>query len=246
MPVLDAAHRTDFIRASQSYAASVIERADKNGNGNLTRAEAKAALGDLKDTFDLYAESGKTVKTADFAKFYGDYVRVNANRGELPTDLADNYTNWLALRTRPAPSTDTGAIVNRVLEEYGLSSMGIEIDAPEARAQDELGAVKFEGALRKALDSFLKDGDDPESPYGLIAEDEMYGRPRAEIEAKVKDYLNQPSTTFRLHARGDLPEHGESTDTNWVFGLYIDTLSDHGHWAIVDRASGDTYNYGFN
>jgi hypothetical protein len=43
------------------------------------------------------------------------------------------------------------------------------------------------------------------------------------------------------------PEDGENTRENWIFSLYLPTLSDHVYWVIVDRtAERKTYLYGFN
>lgn len=85
------------------HVAEVTQRvhdADANNNGNLTRREAKELGADLKDTFDLYKESGRTVRTDDFLKFYIKHAQVSARSGELAGDLVDNFQQW---RTRPSP-----------------------------------------------------------------------------------------------------------------------------------------------
>ncbi len=247
MPVIPPNNRASFLSAHTASASERIKLADANANGNLTRAEA-TALGDLKDTYDLYAEPGKTVKTDKVLEFYKSYTRVSVTSGELPRDLGDNYASWLDLRTRPpgGASTDTGRAIEAALADFSVPSLKVAVDAVELRGQEGLNnAVPFEAALRSALESFLKDGDDPESPLGLVSE--LNGGSRAENEAALRDLLNDPSTELSLMARTDSPEHGESVQDNWVFSLYIPGLSDHGHWAIVDRAGDQaTYNYGFN
>jgi hypothetical protein len=90
-----------FAAASARYSGRTIRAADANANGTLTRKEARA-LGDIADTFALYARPGTAVKTADFARFYEDYVRVAAASGSLPADLGNNFANWLALQATPA------------------------------------------------------------------------------------------------------------------------------------------------
>lgn len=245
--VIPPADRSSFLAAHTDAASERIKTADANDNGNLTRAEA-ASLGDLRDTYDLYSEPGKTVKTEKVLAFYRDYTRVSVKSGELPQDLGDNYSSWLALRARPPAGTDTGAAINAALDDFSVPGLKVAVDAVELRAQKALpNAVGFEDALRSALESFLTDGDDPESPLGIVRQLLPAGASAAEVEAAVRDYLNRPSTELSLMARGDSPEHGESVTDSWVFSLSIPDLSDHGHWAIVDRAGSEgTYNYGFN
>lgn len=250
MPTMTAAERRAFVRATEPYADSRVKSADKNGNGNLTRAEAES-LGDVKDTYDLYAQPGRTVKTDKFLEFYKAYARVSARQpGELPTDLKDNAVNWLALRSAPSSPSGLGQVVDSVLADMGLSRMRVDIDMAELEAQVSglNNTVGFEAALRDALDSFLTDGDDIESPLGLVTElNYGAGLTRDELLGKVRELLNSPSTTLRVNARTNPPEHGESVEDNWVIRLSVPDLGDHGHWAIVDRAGNrPTYNYGFN
>jgi len=92
-----------FAQSTGRYADTMVRAADVDGNGKLKRSEA-VALGDLKDTYDLYVRKGVTVSTEKFLQFYKDYARVSAKRGELPTDLQDNYKNWLAAILQVPPT----------------------------------------------------------------------------------------------------------------------------------------------
>ena len=149
------------------------------------------------------------------------------------------------------PVSDVEATIARVTAELGLSDMPTTIDDDEVARQIALGGtVGFEGALRAALDSFLNDGDDPESPLGLVSEETIEDGPctGSDPHALVRCFMSLPSSDFSLVAiDGYPPEGGESVTDAWIFSLYMDDLSDHGHWAIVDRTGAEgTYNYGFN
>ncbi len=107
-PSLSAGQREKFEASSMRYAEAVIRNADVNHNGNLTRKEARA-LGDINDTFKLYAHKGKTVDTEKFLRFYKDYVHVAVKSTEMPTDLQDNVANWVRLQA-PAPDVELLAV----------------------------------------------------------------------------------------------------------------------------------------
>jgi len=65
--------------------------------------------------------------------------------------------------------------------------------------------------------------------------------------ARLNEYLNRGGTELRLLSGYERAEHGESVRENWIFFLWIPDLSDHEHWAVVNRSGGgQVYNYGFN
>lgn len=159
----------------------------------------------------------------------------------------------------PAAAESVDAVVRRVLDELGLSHMRVDIPEAEVRLQEAEfpSAVGFEQALRQALRSFLEDGAHVESPREIIRDADLAPDVPTEIGAAVHDFMDRPTTSLALVHSGPFdrdnpgspypPEHGEPVAENWAFLLRIDELSDHLHWAIVDR-SGDRapYNYGFN
>ena len=128
--------------------------------------------------------------------------------------------------------------------------MTADFDEAETRTQaEEFGEqVTFEAALNAALRSYLEDGSEPDSPLALL---EFTDGPPCEAgtpEDRVRCFLDHPTTTVALvGARGFPAEQGESIVENWVITLDIPRLSDHLHWAIVDRTGvTPAYNYGFN
>jgi len=137
-----------------------------------------------------------------------------------------------------------------ILDEYGLSMMRIRIAEWEVLGQQERfpGVVDFDAALRAALESFLLDGDDVESPRSLAQDFPTEPCLMEDITERVRCHLNRPTSYFELYGQeGFPPENGESIDRYWVFILRAESLSDHIQWALVDRqGEGPTFNYGFN
>ena len=138
-----------------------------------------------------------------------------------------------------------------VSEEFGLVNMRIEIFASEVQNQ-AVGfdnKIIFEDALRAALQSFMEDSSDLESPLGLI-KDNFFSGSKEGSKAILFEYLNRSSTFLKLimfDTKEGYPEHGESIQENWLFQLKISSFSDHLYWAIVDRSGKlPPYNYGFN
>ena len=150
---------------------------------------------------------------------------------------------------------DPYASARRILsEEFGLVNITLVIPAPEVHRQSTAfkNNVTFEDALRFAVKSFMEDDRDLESPLFIMKD----GSDMTEQEAKelLFEYLNSPDTSLELVSTDPdagypetFPTNGESIQENWIFYLYIASLSDHLHFAIVKR-SGErpTYNYGFN
>lgn len=146
--------------------------------------------------------------------------------------------------------------INSVLSEYGLSIEKTEFSIHEINKQESTSKVLFINALREALDSFLNDDADYESPNS-IAQEVIYDiyenslemsyveiKRAASIELK-KMMIN--SMYLRLLTPSESPEHGESPIKNWIFHISIEDLSDHLFWAVVSKDGlSKTYSYGFN
>lgn len=161
--------------------------------------------------------------------------------------LKDAQGHELAVLQRVvAPASNIAAM----LAARGISKITVDLPATEAARQAEKhpSAVSFEAALEKALDSFLNDGDDPESPLGIASEvDSDDACHRSTPKATLECFLNDPEATLGMLEVGQSAEHGEKVSDAWIFTVYIGKLSDHGHWAVVDRKGVEaTYNYGFN
>ncbi|MDD2805639.1 MAG: hypothetical protein PHV33_08800 [Elusimicrobiales bacterium] len=149
---------------------------------------------------------------------------------------------------------DSEADPAAILSEFGVTGVTLDMPAAEIARQEKHGALPFDRALRAALGSFLNDYSDPESPLCVVLSnlDASCDKPaKGELAAakkKLLSLMNLRASTLRLVREGGehQPEQGETVRANWVFNLYLD-YSDHGFWAIVDRAGRKpAYNYGFN
>ena len=137
-----------------------------------------------------------------------------------------------------------------VLDRAGVASLKtfMSSESIEAQAMTPGNTVSFEKALGQALESFLTDDEDIESPLSLMSD--MFEDPSAKLLA----FLNDGSTRISLVTtdagrddHGAYPaEHGESVENNWVFALTLPEFSDHLFWAIIPRNGEEPYNYGFN
>lgn len=147
-----------------------------------------------------------------------------------------------------------------IKSKYDLPNINVEIGIDDLCDQiDNIDStVDFVSAVNLAMESFLTDSTDVESPLALAINlafedlDISYTFPVPDHVVKhaqkmLLTELNASTTSVQLLARGDVPEAGESVDANWILLLKANTFSDHSHWAVVDR-SGDkkVYNYGFN
>lgn len=158
---------------------------------------------------------------------------------------------------------DEKSIDHIILVEFKLTQLTYQIDLTDVEEQEQLpgNQLRFTDALRIALDTLLTSNSERESPrflirqiFGLFPEDDPQAADK--ITAHLLQYLEQGE--LRLLPREDWskadaefdynpPEEGESVDLNWVFSLYLPTLSDHLYWIIVPREGEmEAYVYGFN
>lgn len=147
-----------------------------------------------------------------------------------------------------------------VRDEFKLTHLRVDLrkDFVDEQSSTLKNEISFQTALRDALNNFLNDDTHVESPLALVTDfafEELGVKPTFPVPAIVRqkakkilfNYLNRPSTTLRLLSLTERPENDESVSENWIFQLDISELSDHRHWAVVDRsAKKKTYNYGFN
>lgn len=143
--------------------------------------------------------------------------------------------------------------IQAVFKKHMIYGLKANFDFCEIEKQSLMyeNRVFFVEALDKALESFLNDETDLESPL-FVAYVRFYDFTSYEnVKEYVKDLLlftiNASDVRLNLVPHGRKPENGEDVTNNWRFHLSIDHLSDHLHWAIVDRiGKKKTYNYGFN
>jgi len=140
--------------------------------------------------------------------------------------------------------------VAAILEARGIPRISTRFDEAEIRDQAAMfgGMITFAQALDEAVRSYLEDGRDQESPVALLEFAEGPPCDQARPTDRVRCFLDDPSSQLGLvGAEGFPPENGESIAENWVITVDIPRLSDHLHWAIIDRTGAvAVYNYGFN
>ena len=121
---ISASDAQKFLTAHLPDASVRIKSADANDNGNLTRAEAKSLGADFADTYDLYKERGKTVRTDDFLDFYKTHARVSANSGQLSGDLVGNFQIWRSSATTTMTDSERANIVWDKMGPWGPTDSG--------------------------------------------------------------------------------------------------------------------------
>lgn len=150
--------------------------------------------------------------------------------------------------------------INQLKSDYQLPKLQINASDAEIAAQSKLdGGISFIHALSKAINSFIYDGADIDSPFGLIRNDPgsfdlTYPADEDDISEKIQFYLNMDNASITLlvldpdaiDRRQFMPERGEQISDNWIFRLESQMSSDL-HWAIIDRQGlRPTINYGFS
>lgn len=247
-----------------------LQAVQGQGDGRISKPDAEKLLSKVldaapgqeddytqveKDTVKLLRQEFNWTPQAD-QHFRSAVASVAALKG-WQTRLAGAGT---ATEVPPTSAPlEVAATVTRVLDDMGLSQLQVKIPSSEVLGQvsDFGGSVGFEAALRAALKSFVEDGTDLESPHEILINEDMADPGTPELEALVRNHINRPTTTLSLVHSGPFdrddpnmpypPENGESVTDNWAFLLRIESLSDHLHWAIVDRqGEREPYNYGFN
>lgn len=147
------------------------------------------------------------------------------------------------------------AIIQAVIMRVGVPELAVEAMPEEIAAQaTENQTVSFEAALQAALESFISDGTDYDSPLAVLMSDpQTFGleadQEVAVYQAHLRKLINQPGNSIELVRRDERfqPERGESLSDYWVFRLKLPNDFPFLHWALVRRdGSAAAYNYGFN
>ena len=149
----------------------------------------------------------------------------------------------------PEPPTREGQIA-QIIEDFGLDDMRIRFPESDIEFQESthIGTVDFTLALTQAINSFLTDGTDVESPRSLAADVREGPCLDDDLTERVRCFLNRDTAILELYgSEGFAPENREPIAENWIFVLRAESLSDHIQWAIIDRTGAQApYNYGFN
>ncbi|MCS7068472.1 MAG: hypothetical protein RMK51_08935 [Meiothermus sp.] len=135
--------------------------------------------------------------------------------------------------------------IESLLKALDVPDLSVEVPS----VSDEEGFLE---ALEAAIRSFIEDGEDDESPLGLIEADpsayDLSDEPDTdELQNAVRDFMNAGDSQLTLITPESplQPDGGESPEKFWVFLLQMPTLSEHRWWAIVDKnGRNETYNYG--
>lgn len=135
--------------------------------------------------------------------------------------------------------------IESLLRALGVPDLNVEVPS----VADEEGFLE---ALEAAITSFVEDGEDGQSPLGLIEADpsayDLSDEPdHEELQNAVRDFMNAGDSQLTLITPESpvQPDGGENPSKFWVFLLQMPSLSEHRWWAIVDKnGRRDTYNYG--
>lgn len=235
----------------QRYDKKVLELAEEliqgQGDGRISRADAAKLLESVQDG------SGIT-ETENRSLFYilENYTFTDSAEGWLLDKLSIN-----------APIELPALISTIITDEYDIQRMSFEYSLEEIAGQEDQPhhQVSFIKALRLALETLLTDGEDAESPRSIVmnvyelfpgevdrADELIQSRLREHlVDASLQLLPNVDWTDRDQEFDFNPPENGESASENWIFGLYMPTLSDHFYWIVVDRTgTASPYVYGFN
>lgn len=143
-----------------------------------------------------------------------------------------------------------------VLIKHQLNGLKVNYDMATLESAETDDMFSYLDALDMALESFLSDNSNPESPLGIIPEAMESYRGN---ESKPKQHLSKLIELINIGGSLCMPdiegasekcfyaEEGEDVENNWIFLLQIPELSDHLFWAIVPKDGKEkVYNYGFN
>ena len=240
------------IIGGQRYDRKLLETAEQltegRGDGRISQKDAEIIWASIQDGSGITATEKRSVI----------YLIKTLNWSEKATLWINEQ---LDLRTET--EDEEKSIDHIILVEFKLTQLAYQIDPVDVEEQEQLSGnrLKFTDALRSALDSILTSDSDRESPrfiiqqtFGLFPEEDTEAADK--IMEHLREYLQQgelrllPNEDWNDYdAEFDFnpPEERESADLNWVFSLYLPTLSDHLYWIIVPR-DGETeaYVYGFN
>jgi len=235
----------------QRYDRKVLELAEEliqgRGDGRISRADAKQLVESVND--------GRGVTETENRSLF--YILDQYN-------FTESAREWLSQELSVSAPIELPARIENIIEdEFDIQKLRFEYSLEEIAKQEGLpnNEVSFISGLRLALSTILVNGNDEESPRSIIinvyelfpgevdqAEKLIVSRLREHLaEASLQLLPNIDWTDRDQDFDFNPPENGETASKNWVFSLYIPSLSDHLYWIIVDRTGGvSPYVYGFN
>ncbi|WP_147707554.1 hypothetical protein [Microvirga massiliensis] len=106
--------------------------------------------------------------------------------------------------------------------------------------------ISYKKAFQLAIPAVIhqEDGETPRAIVKETAESEKHSLSEAELDRKMTKLVDEGS--FELLPVGESDENGDDPRKNWIFSVNVDTGSDHGFWASVDRNTGEVSVTGFN
>ncbi|PHN06035.1 hypothetical protein [Flavilitoribacter nigricans] len=239
-----------YIINGQRYDRQLLETAQQltegRGDGRISRQDAEIIWEQVQDGSSITATERRTIL----------YLLEKLNW----SDRASAWSEQL-VELQEDPEEENG-IDHIVRVEFDLESLRYDFPPAYIRDQEALehNRLSFSQALRTALQVILHSDSERESPRQVIGQ--VFGWfPAAEPEARQKISLKLyevlrngqmsllPAIDWNADTELDFnpPEGGESATDNWIFTLYLPTLSDHLYWVIVPRdGKREAFIYGFN
>ena len=106
--------------------------------------------------------------------------------------------------------------------------------------------IDYRKAFELAIPAVIhqEDGEAPRAIVKENAESEGHQLSEVELDWKMRKLVDEGS--FELLPVGDSNENGDDPKKNWIFSVNVNTGSDHGFWASVNRETGEVSVTGFN
>lgn len=253
MPQVSKVSIFEFISASKRYAGERFKKADLNGDGTLSSAEAKKLPKDLQDNVAVFraAAGSKPLRVKGLASKFADSVEVWSKHAEkngdgalsaaeakaLPTELQDNFQNFRSALSRTQKKVS--GLTTRDATPKGLVAKHLKKFGSSPISYDKAFAL----ALKEAFAS-------QEGPRGFVEEagspDGSPWSSKAKVDAVMKKLLADGS--LELIGTNESIPTGEEVQDNWIFRIDVgdEYTGDNGLWAIVDRQTGDSSVTSFN
>lgn len=235
----------------QRYDRQLLETArqltEGRGDGRISQQDAEIIWNSVRDAGNITATEKRTLS------FLLAQLRWSEKALEWIKSLID-------LSGEPEQEENIEHIIQN---EFDLDRLRYDFFPDYVVQQEALpnNHLSFSEALRAALGTIFSSTSKRESPRYLIGN--LFGLfpdqdPDAydQITRKLREFLQNGQLSLLPNVDWDgeedafdfnPPEAGESAELNWIFTLYLPTLSDHLYWIIVPRdGRSKAYIYGFN
>jgi hypothetical protein len=235
----------------ERYDRQLLETAQQltegRGDGRISQKDAEIIWNQVQDGGNITATEKRTII----------YLLQKLN-------WSDKAAEWInSLMTLSIDPEEETSIEHIIRIEYDLEQLRYDFQPEYINKQESIATNKldFPNALRAALHTILNSKSERESPRFLIGN--IFGwfpeqDPKANelITEKLYESLQSGQLTLLPNLDWDdediefdfnPPEERESAELNWIFTLYLPTLSDHLYWIVVPRdGKTEAYIYGFN